>query len=475
MKKWWNNCVMKPIKSVDSQYGFSNLREFLLKVLLRRTKDQKVDDLPIINLPPRDIAIKYVDLAKDELQFYQIIENFAKSTFDTLLQKQNILKNYAHILELLLKLRQACDHPYLVNLTKLSFVEQPNNENSNNNAQIPSPQDSFNNKFINTDYGRHLNSHNAQNEMTFDLLDPKLGSSLKENPFFQKTNFESFQHFQFINDFAKENNIPIEKLICLLSDIVNSECEVCMSPAESPSLTSCLHIFCSKCLQKELSNIGFSLPLCPSCGTSLSNSQIIQIPKNITNNLISFQQNQIKTREWRSSAKIESLLEEIKMIYLESDDIKCIIFSQWTSMLDLIEIPLQKNGFKFVRLDGSVSQPNRQKAINNFNKNNDVRIFLISTKAGGIGLNLIAASRVFILDPWWNYACESQAIDRVHRVGQTKPVKVIRFIVKDSIEEQILKLQERKQLLAQASFGSFKNKEQLKQIRIEELKLIFNN
>lgn len=142
-------------------------------------------------------------------------------------------------------------------------------------------------------------------------------------------------------------------------------------------------------------------------------------------------------------------------------------------MLDLVETPLLKNDFKFVRLDGNVTQSNRQKAINSFNQNKDVRIFLISTKAGGIGLNLIAASRVFILDPWWNYACESQAIDRVHRLGQTKPVKVVRFIVRGSIEEKILKLQERKQLLAQASFGNFKNKEQLKMLRIEELKLIF--
>jgi len=115
----------------------------------------------------------------------------------------------------------------------------------------------------------------------------------------------------------------------------------------------------------------------------------------------------------------------------------------------------------------------REKAISTFKTDSTVMVFLISTKAGGQGLNLVVASRVYLLDPWWNPAIEEQAIDRVHRLGQTKPVQITRFIVKGSIEERILELQERKKLLVQGALRI--NNRELRQIRIEELRLLFRD
>jgi len=102
----------------------------------------------------------------------------------------------------------------------------------------------------------------------------------------------------------------------------------------------------------------------------------------------------------------------------------------------------------FFYFDGSTAAPDREKAVQNFQNNEATRVFLISLKAGGVGLNLTAADYVYIVDPWWNPAVEQQAIDRTHRIGQTNNIFAYRMICKDTIEDKILQLQERKRALA---------------------------
>jgi len=150
-----------------------------------------------------------------------------------------------------------------------------------------------------------------------------------------------------------------------------------------------------------------------------------------------------------------------------------LFFSQWTSMLDLLEKPLQERGYEFVRLDGGMSQANRQNAVERFNLDPLVKVFLVSMKAGGLGLNLTGGSRVFLLDPWWNPAAEDQAIDRVHRIQQTREVIVYRFLIEGTVEERIRELQEKKRNLAQGALGEFKKDR--KQLTMDELKLLFQD
>lgn len=127
---------------------------------------------------------------------------------------------------------------------------------------------------------------------------------------------------------------------------------------------------------------------------------------------------------------------------------KALIFSQFLGMLALIRAKLEELGVKYEYFDGSTSAPDREKAIQSFQNNDEVRVFLISLKAGGVGLNLTAADYVYIVDPWWNPAVEQQAIDRTHRIGQTKNIFAYRMICKDTIEDKILQLQEKKRALA---------------------------
>lgn len=145
------------------------------------------------------------------------------------------------------------------------------------------------------------------------------------------------------------------------------------------------------------------------------------------------------------SIKLDELAREL------SEDMgnhKALIFSQFLGMLALIRAKLEELGIKYEYFDGSTSAPDREKAIQSFQNNDEVRVFLISLKAGGVGLNLTAADYVYIVDPWWNPAVEQQAIDRTHRIGQTKNIFAYRMICKDTIEDKILQLQEKKRALA---------------------------
>ncbi|MBL7730975.1 MAG: SNF2 helicase associated domain-containing protein [Chitinophagaceae bacterium] len=145
------------------------------------------------------------------------------------------------------------------------------------------------------------------------------------------------------------------------------------------------------------------------------------------------------------SIKLDELAREITE---NIGDHKALIFSQFLGMLALIRKKMDELGVKYEYFDGSTSAPDREKAIQNFQNEEEVRVFLISLKAGGVGLNLTAADYVYIVDPWWNPAVEQQAIDRTHRIGQTKNIFAYRMICKDTIEDKILQLQEKKRALA---------------------------
>ncbi len=145
------------------------------------------------------------------------------------------------------------------------------------------------------------------------------------------------------------------------------------------------------------------------------------------------------------SIKLEELAREITE---NIGDHKALVFSQFLGMLALIKEKLTELGVKYEYFDGSTSAPDREKAIQAFQNDEETRVFLISLKAGGVGLNLTAADYVYIVDPWWNPAVEQQAIDRTHRIGQTKNIFAYRMICKDTIEDKIMQLQEKKRALA---------------------------
>jgi SNF2 family DNA or RNA helicase len=150
------------------------------------------------------------------------------------------------------------------------------------------------------------------------------------------------------------------------------------------------------------------------------------------------------------SAKLDALLPALTEIAAEGH--KAVVFSQFTSFLALVQKRLDKAGLPYEYLDGRVRD--RQARVDRFQEDPATPLFLVSLKAGGHGLNLTAADYVYLLDPWWNPAVEAQAIDRAHRIGQTRRVIATRLVARGTIEEKILALQASKRALADAILGA---------------------
>ncbi|NQZ58234.1 MAG: SWF/SNF helicase family protein, partial [Lentisphaeraceae bacterium] len=156
-----------------------------------------------------------------------------------------------------------------------------------------------------------------------------------------------------------------------------------------------------------------------------------------------------KTHNHIPSAKLNMLMNSLKEIIAEGH--KVLIFSQFTSMLGFVKKEVERRAYKHVYLDGKTAD--RAAVVKEFQEDEECKVFLISLKAGGVGLNLTAASYVFLLDPWWNPAIEAQAVDRAYRIGQKNPVFAYRMVSRGTVEEKILEMQADKRALADSVIG----------------------
>eukprot|EP01090_Pellita_catalonica_P015570 TRINITY_DN4246_c0_g1_i1.p1 TRINITY_DN4246_c0_g1~~TRINITY_DN4246_c0_g1_i1.p1 ORF type:complete len:248 (-),score=55.96 TRINITY_DN4246_c0_g1_i1:426-1169(-) len=160
-----------------------------------------------------------------------------------------------------------------------------------------------------------------------------------------------------------------------------------------------------------------------------------------------------KAKLFLQSKKLRVMLDKLDEIKGKDKTAKSLIFSQFTKYLDMAECILERKGYRYQRLDGTMSSAARTYAIKRFESYEETAVFIISLKAGGTGLNLVSANYVFLLDPWWNPAVEQQAINRVHRIGQKKKVYVYRMPVERTIEKKILELQQKKRLIMEAALS----------------------
>ncbi|KAK5461261.1 DNA repair protein rad16 [Exophiala xenobiotica] len=224
-------------------------------------------------------------------------------------------------------------------------------------------------------------------------------------------------------------------------------CCICDEPAEEAIRSKCHHEFCRQCAKSYVQSFagGGGDAGCPRCHIPLQidweQPEIEQDEENVKKSSII---NRIKMEDWTSSTKIEMLVYDLYKLRSKKQTHKSIVFSQFTSMLQLVQWRLQKSGFSTVLLDGSMSPAQRQKSIDHFMNNVDCEVFLVSLKAGGVALNLTEASRVYIVDPWWNPAAEWQSADRCHRIGQRRPCVITRLVIEDSVESRMVLLQEKK-------------------------------
>ncbi|KXS18467.1 hypothetical protein M427DRAFT_96122 [Gonapodya prolifera JEL478] len=177
----------------------------------------------------------------------------------------------------------------------------------------------------------------------------------------------------------------------------------------------------------------------------------------------------------RNSAKANMTIEILNRIRQDRPHAKTIVFSQFVKMIDLLEAPLEANGIEFLRYEGKMNEKARAEVLQKFRTMGRYRVLLASLKCASLGLNLTVATNVILFDPWWNPAVENQAMDRVHRLGQTSPVSVYKITVRDTVEDRILELQARKAALADGALGEgvFNNRNKSK-LTLEEIAYIFS-
>ncbi|KAL7747820.1 DNA repair protein rad16 [Sorochytrium milnesiophthora] len=265
-------------------------------------------------------------------------------------------------------------------------------------------------------------------------------------------------------------------------------CGICNDVAEDAIVSKCKHIFCREdMVQYMQSKVGNQATKCPVCFVPLVidvEQKAIELPEMPvegdgapsattttglpTNTSIV---NRIDMSKWRSSTKIEALVEELTNLQRQDHTIKSIVFSQFVSFLDLIHWRLKRAGFGCVKLDGRMTLAQRDSVIKAFKTDKDVTVFLISLKAGGVALNLTEASQIFLMDPWWNPAAEDQAMDRIHRLGQFRPIRITRIVIENSIESRIIHLQEKKRALFESTVG--KDMDALARLTEDDLKFLF--
>ncbi|XP_012731197.2 helicase-like transcription factor isoform X2 [Fundulus heteroclitus] len=376
VREWWNRVIQRPVTQGDKT-GLQNLQNLVRCITLRRTKSSEVNGRRLVLLPKKTVYVEQVELSQQEREEYELARNEGKRTIGRYVAEGSVLRNYADVLAILMRLRQHCCHPDL--LGKISS---------------------------------------------------DLAAAATDTP-------------------ADLRERLIERLRLVLASGSDEECSVCLESLRLPVITHCAHVYCRPCIAQVISSE--QQARCPLCRGEIKASELVEFPPEEVED-----EKSVNCGRWRTSSKVQALMGNLLRLRSEDANIKSLVVSQFTRFLTILQGPLREHGFSFVRLDGMMSQKKRAQTIQEFQSSaaDSPKIMLLSLKAGGVGLNLTAASRVFLMDPAWNPATEEQCIDRCHRLGQKKNVVVTKFIVKDSVEENMVRIQKKKQDLVEKTFGS---------------------
>ena len=387
-------------------------------ITLRRLKDR-------INLPPRHDKIVRLEFTKPEQELYDI---FAKNASDRVKALTNSAdnekalggKSYVHILQSILRLRLICAH------------------------------------------GRDLLSEQDLKDMLGTSKDSAIDLEDEENDPNALTPKKAYDMYN------------------LLKETGQDKCSVCTTQIgrNTPDsedegkqdvlghMSACFHLICGNCIKEHkkatlaASYDGGNRARCPLCHQDSSTeffplkaSEAETIQERIAE-VKDAKEEKTRPPYQGPHTKTRELVRELLNHDAESlmnpnePPIKSVVFSGWTSHLDLIQRALEDHHITFTRLDGKMSRVARGQALDTFREDPNIHVILVSISAGGLGLNLTTANKVYVMEPQYNPAAEAQAIDRVHRLGQNREVETVRFVMKDSFEEKMLVLQEKKRKLA---------------------------
>ncbi|MCJ1224733.1 hypothetical protein MMC12_001378 [Toensbergia leucococca] len=509
----FNREITKPLMKGHSEHAkkqaMQRLQTLLKAVSLRRTKISTIDGKPILTLPERTNTVQHAAFSEDESSFYHALETKTQLQFNKYLKAQSVGRNYSNVLVLLLRLRQACCHPHLIqdfgvssgvtdvsvqNMIALAKELTPDvvaRIIEQGALECPVCMDSAENATIFTPCG-----HSTCSECFAKLSDPsqaiadgQIAEGRNSNDIkcpscrtkvvpSKVLDYNSFKRVHMPEEADAEG---LETLIVdadgeaadsdsddsdeddsdekddldgfVVADDAHDD-ETTSEDEEHEGYRKGANPFerCSVQSSKVKSQKNSDKGKGKAKENKASRKTLAELKKEGTRNAKA-RRKYLKRleREWIPSTKIEKTIEILEAIQGRKEGEKTIIFSQFTSLLDLLEIPIVRRQWGYRRYDGSMSSHARNEAVIEFTDKPECSIMLVSLKAGNSGLNLVAASQVIIFDPFWNPYIEEQAIDRAHRIGQLRPVQVHRILVPETVEDRIVALQDKKRALIEGA------------------------
>ncbi|PCH44932.1 hypothetical protein WOLCODRAFT_145249 [Wolfiporia cocos MD-104 SS10] len=511
----------------------SRLQVVFKSILLRRKKDSLLDGKRLIELPPKEVMLTRLQFTAEERDIYKMVEVKSQAIFNRFLRAGTVLKNYHQVLVLLLRLRQVCSHPCLIQEGNGAFISA-------------------------ADLDDHYHDKSYELSRAAQLVSPEFVYNM------QKKLKETM-----LRRMEAEKESPD-------ATVEEEECPICFDAFSDAVVTSCGHVFCKDCI----TNVFNSEPIengdepvkyrvdecpCPACrgvitkhklfllkafepsddmlgasGASGSSEEaevhdlddsfaqderpllgrtlrkrkcrqrrvydledeqdedydddlsdfivqdgedeeeknarhalkkrlgkrraiVLSDEEDVDEDIIcgvrpdpprDLSPEQVKMLpRFLPSTKMKYMMERLRDSAEKHPGEKTLVISQWTQCLDLVSDYLTENKFVHVKYQGDMNRHKRDQAVRVFMSRDNATIMLMSLKCGGVGLNLTRANRVISLDLGWSEAVESQAFDRVHRLGQTRSVYVHRLVIADTVEDRVLALQERKKNLADNSLG----------------------
>ncbi|KAF5390137.1 hypothetical protein D9757_003784 [Collybiopsis confluens] len=546
------------LEKKNPQLAITRIQAILSSFMLRRKKDSKLDGKILIELPPKEITLQRLGFSEEEREIYNAVEKSMQMEFNRFLRAGTVLKNYSTVLVLLLRLRQCCVHPSLIQEDGVAFVQADEID----------------------DAGKVL----------------KRARDLVSDEYVRKLKTKFLEHSLARMKAESESQY---------ATVETEECPICYDNFSDACITSCGHSFCKNCImdvlkmplaeaaQDEPNQYKANERPCPSCRAAISKDLLFEqaafmptdedlkgtngtyesddsdiemvdikpstgkarakrasskpkkakrpllIPsdnegmididvietepesnpdydddedeeekdarKGLKKRLgkrkaviildsdeeeqtnekekdVLFGKNKMKNLspaaikllpKFLPSTKMKWMMAHVIKLFEERPDEKILVLSQWTSCLSLVSDYLKEHNVLHVKYQGDMNRAMRDKSVRSFmSKDLKVRVMLMSLKCGGVGLNLVRGNNVISLDLAWSQAIESQAYDRVHRLGQTLPVHVKRLVIENTVEERILAMQERKQSLADGSLGEG-NARKISKMTVKQLAELF--
>ncbi|KAI1805215.1 SNF2 family N-terminal domain-containing protein [Daldinia bambusicola] len=418
-KSKFTQYITAPFKVCDPEI-VPKLRILVDSITLRRLKDK-------IDLPPRTDEIVRLEFSPSERKLYEIFEKNAQDKVQVLAAGREKMiggRTYIHILQSILRLRLISAHGKdLLSDEDLEAVQGMTQESA---IDLDSDED-------------------------------------EEKPALAES--RAYEAFELMQETNSDLCISCQKKIGS-----NDNASIASEREEDVLgyMTACFHLLCTSCIKTWEEDVGnHGSGTCPFCQSHVrfAYNEIRKSKAEVEHeghHQSHKSEAKVRTKEGypeysgphtKTRALVHDLLRSKADSEAQPDEppFKSVVFSAWTSHLDLIQIALDNAGIKYTRLDGKMSRTARTAAMDAFREDNSVHVILVSIMAGGLGLNLTSGNYVYVMEPQYNPAAEAQAVDRVHRLGQKRPVRTVRYIMQNSIEEKMLELQDKKKKLASLS------------------------